>query len=327
LITFHTLSFFTDDVFLAKYSPSGSVLWAQQAVLGSGACLCNGSAIVCDKSGNVYLAGNFVDTVTFGSHTLIGKGLAQNLYQQANLYLVKYDSTGNVLWAKQGTVLDSNSWGVATLSIDKYNHIFLSGGGGTLHCKIAFGTDTLSMFDTAVYDQSSILVKFDSNGNVLCSTIIAGAGHFTNSLSTDSSGNHVYFGGCTATILVFGNDTINPFLYPTPGSTNSLPFVARWDECGDITTATNSPPKEDMNAEVYPNPNNGAFTLSVSNMNENCNVEIYNVLGDKVYFATLKQVQDDNTINLTGQPNGIYLYRVISEDSKLIGSGKVIIER
>jgi len=81
---------------------------------------------------------------------------------------------------------------------------------------------------------------------------------------------------------------------------------------------------------VYPNPNNGSFTLSLSNTNEKCNVEIYNVLGEKVYFATLNPPaggKDNNLINLTGQPSGVYFYRVISESGILIGEGKVIIEK
>ncbi|HTA26379.1 MAG TPA: T9SS type A sorting domain-containing protein, partial [Bacteroidia bacterium] len=56
-------------------------------------------------------------------------------------------------------------------------------------------------------------------------------------------------------------------------------------------------------------------------------VEVYNILGEKVTVATLKQVQGDNLIDLTDQPNGIYLYRVIKEDGSLVGSGKLIIQK
>jgi len=78
---------------------------------------------------------------------------------------------------------------------------------------------------------------------------------------------------------------------------------------------------------VYPNPNNGTFTLSVSNINAACNVEIYNILGEKVYDATLNQVQGDNTIDINSQSNGIYLYRVLKQDGGLIGSGKLVIQK
>ncbi len=75
---------------------------------------------------------------------------------------------------------------------------------------------------------------------------------------------------------------------------------------------------------VFPNPNNGNFVLSLVNSNEKYSLEIYNILGAKILAKDLPQRQNYN-INLAGQPNGIYLYRVLKEDEGLVGSGKVII--
>lgn len=77
--------------------------------------------------------------------------------------------------------------------------------------------------------------------------------------------------------------------------------------------------------EVFPNPNSGTFTLSLSNVTEKCNVEIYNMVGEKV-FSQLSIVNYPLSIDLTGQPSGIYLYRVLKEDGGVVGSGKVIVE-
>jgi hypothetical protein len=38
----------------------------------------------------------------------------------------------------------------------------------------------------------------------------------------------------------------------------------------------------DEKVKVYPNPNNGSFILSISNINTICNIEIYNILGEKI---------------------------------------------
>ncbi len=78
---------------------------------------------------------------------------------------------------------------------------------------------------------------------------------------------------------------------------------------------------------VFPNPSKGSFTLSLSNVNEKCNVEIYNEMGQKVTFGMLKQVQHDYALDLSAQPNGVYFYRVIKESGGLVGSGKVVIEK
>jgi uncharacterized repeat protein (TIGR03803 family) len=80
---------------------------------------------------------------------------------------------------------------------------------------------------------------------------------------------------------------------------------------------------------VYPNPSNGIFTIALSHaelVSASQTITVYNSLGEKV-FEALKQVQGDNTINLTNQPNGVYLYRVIDNSGQLIAEGKFMIQK
>jgi hypothetical protein len=84
---------------------------------------------------------------------------------------------------------------------------------------------------------------------------------------------------------------------------------------------------DNRNCNIFPNPNNGSFTLSLSNVTEKCNVEIYNIMGEKVNIGMLKQVQHDYEINLSSQPSGVYFYQVLNEDGSLVGEGKVIVQR
>jgi len=81
---------------------------------------------------------------------------------------------------------------------------------------------------------------------------------------------------------------------------------------------------------VYPNPSNGLFNITFSHpelVSRSQAIEVYNVLGGKVYDEMLNQVQHDDEINLSAQPNGIYLYRVIAEDGSLLGEGKLVIQK
>lgn len=81
--------------------------------------------------------------------------------------------------------------------------------------------------------------------------------------------------------------------------------------------------------KIYPNPNNGNFTLALSHselVSGTQTIEVYNVLGEEVYTATLKQV-GNNTINISNEPNGIYFYRFISGTEDLTGEGKLIIQK
>jgi hypothetical protein len=83
------------------------------------------------------------------------------------------------------------------------------------------------------------------------------------------------------------------------------------------------------NIDIYPNPNNGKFTVDYHSeqSEESQKIEIYNILGEKVVTESLRSSQSDISINLTGEPNGIYFYRVITETGQLIGQGKLIIQK
>lgn len=75
---------------------------------------------------------------------------------------------------------------------------------------------------------------------------------------------------------------------------------------------------------IYPNPNNGQFTIELSNIPGNPLVKIYNVLGQEVYTSPLKN--NNTQINLSSQPNGIYIYRIFSETGSAISTGRLVIE-
>ncbi len=82
----------------------------------------------------------------------------------------------------------------------------------------------------------------------------------------------------------------------------------------------------DNDIKVYPNPNNGVFTIESSVVSGQCSVEIYNVLGQQVLKEVLPHTQGNNTVRLT-QPNGVYLYRIITEAGSLLKQGKVVIDK
>jgi len=86
--------------------------------------------------------------------------------------------------------------------------------------------------------------------------------------------------------------------------------------------------------KIYPNPSDGKFTIQwsvVPPQADQWSVEVYNVLGEKVYAtpALLPQsgggVSTAFQINLSSQPEGVYLCRILSKTNKLIGQSKIII--
>ncbi len=81
---------------------------------------------------------------------------------------------------------------------------------------------------------------------------------------------------------------------------------------------------------VYPNPGNGVFTM-LFNQNENISdtqkIEIYSILGTKIFDGFLNPVGHSTEINLTTQPNGIYFYKVLGSTGKITTEGKLIIQK
>jgi sugar lactone lactonase YvrE len=106
----------SNDIFIAKYFPDGSLDWVRSA--GGDSAYDKGYSIAVDLSGNSYIIGSFSDTIHFGNNILFSKSI--------NIFLTKYDSTGNIAWAKQagGITGDDVGFGVA---IDALASIYSTG--------------------------------------------------------------------------------------------------------------------------------------------------------------------------------------------------------
>jgi uncharacterized repeat protein (TIGR03803 family) len=82
---------------------------------------------------------------------------------------------------------------------------------------------------------------------------------------------------------------------------------------------------------VYPNPNKGIFIISLSNSSlvseSQTKLEVYDILGEKIFEEMLSQVQHVKQVDLSSQPTGVYLYRVLNENGVLAGQGKLVINK
>ncbi len=82
------------SIFVAKYTPDGSLAWAQRMGSDTYGLLKseNGSAIVVDELDNIFVTGSFYYTAEFGSASLTSAGGQDG-------FLMKLDSLGQVRWA------------------------------------------------------------------------------------------------------------------------------------------------------------------------------------------------------------------------------------
>ena len=186
---------FKSDIFIAKYDAQGNVLWARSA---GGLNYDEALAIATDNFGNVYITGWYSsDSIAFGSILL----------PQANgrdIFLVKYDPNGNVLWANsKGTISSEEAKGITT---DQSGNVYITGGYNSN--SITFGNSTLinsnSNLSTDVF-----IAKYDSSGQEVWGKTAGGTGFdIVNSISADLYGNLFITGYYASSQFITGSLSI-----------------------------------------------------------------------------------------------------------------------
>jgi hypothetical protein len=158
-------------VYLAKFDASGNHLWSKSF---ANASVWEYQCLAIDGAGNIILMGDFSDTIDFGGGVLTSAGLT-------DIFLAKFDASGNHLWSKRfGDLFWEYGLGV---TVDGDGNIILTGqfittvdfGGGVLTC--AGGSD---MF----------LAKFGASGTHLWSQRFGDADSEAGyRVATDCAGN------------------------------------------------------------------------------------------------------------------------------------------
>ena len=164
------------DLFLVKYDPTGNVIWARSA----GSNLNDeGLAICTDPIGNIFITGNFQGTsIAFNSTVLYNFGPFRTFF------IAKYDSQGNLLWARN-TANQSSGYGTG-IACDTLGNVVASGWFSSV--SIAFGSITLT--NTNSLSTDIFLVKYDPAGNVMWARKGGGTEYdYATAIASDLSGN------------------------------------------------------------------------------------------------------------------------------------------
>jgi hypothetical protein len=212
------------DIFIVKYDPSGNVLWAKSA---GGYDQDIGNSIKADATG-IYLTGYFYsNAINFSSTVLIHT--TGSIVPTFNMFLVKYDFNGNVIWVRKsnGTGNDSGN----SVTTDTAGNVFVA---GTFSSQTSsYGSVTLLNPD--IYGtENAFIIKYDTNGNALwgknygsaSGTLTSTEGEEGNGVATDATG--IYFTGKFDDLfIVVGSDT----LFNT--GLNKI-FVIKYDEIGNV---------------------------------------------------------------------------------------------
>ncbi|MEO8150374.1 MAG: T9SS type A sorting domain-containing protein [Bacteroidia bacterium] len=207
------------DFFIVKYDASGNVLWAKSA---GGTSNDYGIGLSTDASGNVLITGGFESSsITFGTTTLTNTGTG-------NFFIVKYDASGNVLWAKSAGGASNN--GGAGISTDASGNVLVTGDFQSV--SVTFGTTTLTNAGS-ISTNDIFVVKYDASGNVLWAKSAGGnSTDYVRGISTDASGNVLITGSFQSDSISFGTTTLT-----NASAGNNDIFVAKYDVSGNVLWA------------------------------------------------------------------------------------------
>jgi hypothetical protein len=248
------------DSYIAKYSSTGSLIWAETFSGSASNSVGQGSAVKIDAAGNIYAAGSFSGGVNFNPG---GTATTLSAPGRTDAYVVKLDANGGLVWAKSTT-------GTST-SVDQIYALCLDGQGGVnvagaFQDSIQLGSTTL----TATGAGEAFVAHLDSTGNFAWAMSSAGSGTSTaeiRSMATDSNGR-VVMAGFYAGSVTFGSGLNASTLSSSSGTRDALIWVV--DNAGTTawTKGYGSNDFDQATAITVDNSNNiyvaGAFSGTVA---------------------------------------------------------------
>jgi len=195
-----------NNLFLAKYSPVGTLIWVRQAGGPGGGA---GLGVAVDTLGNV-----------------LSTGYYRNFSGWYSLIIDKWNASGTLLWHKEVAGLPNYGFPIEGTSIkaDGGENVYVTGEFGT---QVTMGTNTLQTESN--FGDSAFIAKLDPNGNFLWAEQEVGSDAFdtATSIALDGSTNVLVVGTYHQTIT-FGTNQLT-----TPNSEIGNGFVVKCDSNGN----------------------------------------------------------------------------------------------
>jgi hypothetical protein len=271
------------DAFLVKFDSTGALIFANNF---GGTGNDGITKIFIDNFNQTYVTGYYSGTgVTIGTTTL-------NNASNTDIFFAKMDANDVPLFAKTANGAGNNApSGIYVAGIGNNKKIYLS---GTFENVIDFGVSiaTNNPEQRVSSGQKDVfLAYYDSLGNVISSARAGGLNNETNAgIVADNNNNMFIFGSYRA------QANFSPFNITVLGGSDL--YIARYG-----LNTTGIAENNNKSIKVYPNPSNGLFTLSFSDIGE-YNVKIYDLRGICVVSETVTSLSTQ--LDLSNLSNGIY---------------------
>ena len=199
-----------EDIFFAKFDNNGNEKWCRSiGGFNPGINKEQISKIILDPTEEyLYMTGYYNDSIIIGPATLHGIN--------REIFIAKFDTSGNLIWAKSaGGMSDDSGSGIG---IDSLGNIYLS----------AFILGQ-AMFDSYIVQPGTILAKYDTSGNCL------GAKNVMKNISGRAlfNNNYLYFVG----VSLINADTLYIDSLKMLGNNSYDIILSKFDTTGKVIWA------------------------------------------------------------------------------------------
>ncbi|MBX3720206.1 MAG: hypothetical protein KF713_00055 [Turneriella sp.] len=175
------------NLLLVKYDSAGTAIWARSTT--SGIDTSDLLGVTTDSAGDIYAVGTYNGTSNFN----LGSGVSQSCPGSTqNGILIKYNSSGNALWARCAISGTNNGYFRGTTALTSGDIIVAGEQGGTGTTTYATNVSTTG----ANSGSNSVIIRYGADGTARYArsiTVGPGASRF-DSIASDSAGN-VFTGG------------------------------------------------------------------------------------------------------------------------------------
>jgi len=219
--------------FLLKLDNSGNIIWLQNVapITEYTPLYFHSGDMGIDTSGHLWVTGfYYLHSVTIGSTTLINSSDSTNIspygvVYRSNIFVAKYDTSGNVLWAKDLSGDDPGGGGQAGITVTKDGTAFLC--GFYLNSFINIGATKLT--STSLTYGTFYVARLAANGTILWAKNLIPESEIT-SVAVDNDGNFYITGTYSGDRLIVGKDII-------VGTHYGNFFIAKYNALGNVLWA------------------------------------------------------------------------------------------
>ncbi len=217
------------DVFVARYSPTGALVWAKNLRGANSGSVAQGAAVAVDPSGNVFVTGSYTGTVNFDPNTVNAGATLTSPSGGNDVFLAKYDANGNFLWADDVSGTSGAIDEGYALAVDGSGNVAIA---GSFQNSAKFGATTL----TASGSFDNFVAKVNASGQFAWAKASSGSGSTvaqSAGLAFDASGNLIATGLFSGSVN-FGTPA-SPLTLTSVGSTDV--FIQKFDGSGNMLWA------------------------------------------------------------------------------------------